>query len=125
MTALPIGDPRRDYPPRPVTDDEPRQNWSTRAVESLVLLRAHVFGDACAELHALLSLAADEVRVPGIVHPSPRPRHPVVGHRPPVRDQRRRNTTPLWGHPWALMPSRVRGCCRLGSWRPRITGISR
>ena len=69
MTALPIGDPRRDYPPRPVTDDSSAE-LVDQAVESLVLLRTPMYlGDACAELHALLSLAAEiEARVPGIVH---------------------------------------------------------
>ena len=68
MTALPMSDPRRSYPPRPVTDDVSAE-LVDEAVRSLVMMRAPMYlGDACAELHALLSLAAEiKARLPGSV----------------------------------------------------------
>ncbi len=68
MTALPMSDPRRSYPPRPVTDDLSAAVVD-EAVRSLVIMRAPMYlGDACAELHALLSLAAEiEARLPDAV----------------------------------------------------------
>ena len=54
-----LDDPRRPYPPRPMLDDD-SADVLDQAVAALVALRAPMhFGDAGADLHAIVSLIAE------------------------------------------------------------------
>jgi len=54
-----LDDPRRPYPPRPMLDDD-SADVLDQAVAALVALRAPMhFGDAGADLHAVVSLIAE------------------------------------------------------------------
>ncbi|HZT66871.1 MAG TPA: hypothetical protein VFA11_13870 [Acidimicrobiales bacterium] len=53
-----MNDPRRLYPTRPVLDDDSARVLE-EALNTLTVLRSPMFvGDACAELHAMVSLRA-------------------------------------------------------------------